>query len=340
VLNGDTTRRTCHCRLESPEERPEERDAFKYPNLTAHVREHRSRLLVDVLTILSAYCLAGRPKANLKPWGSFEGWSDLVRQAVVWVGLEDPGQTRQELTEHSDRDAEHLRELIAGWEEVDLDCAGLTAREALNRLDRDKNGTSYLRLRNVLAEIYDLKPGELPGAKKLGNRLKQLRGRACGGKSFSDRNENRDGVKLWRVVQLDKANVGAGSADSAGSSTALTTRDESCFSNGYLYDRAIEKRAVADPAESADPAPDFTFTVAFPADLTHKRRDCQSVTGWNHVCGDRFCWRCFPPIEASAVVPPTSAQRRPSPPAVQLGDSQPATTTKIPGFNIKDSAKT
>ena len=29
--------------------------------------------------------------------GSYEGWSNLVREAVVWCGLPDPGETRQEL---------------------------------------------------------------------------------------------------------------------------------------------------------------------------------------------------------------------------------------------------
>ncbi len=43
------------------------------------------------LTILGAYVQAGRPSMNLRHWGSFEGWSDLVRGAVVFAGLPDPG---------------------------------------------------------------------------------------------------------------------------------------------------------------------------------------------------------------------------------------------------------
>ena len=302
VLNGDTTRRTCQCRLESPEERPEERTAFKIPNLTSYVKQQRPALLVDVLTILSAYCLAGRPQAGLKAWGSFDGWSNLVRQAVVWIGLEDPGATRQELAERSDRDAEQLRELIAGWEEIDLDCSGLTCADALQRLQANHNAP---RLRNVLANLYDLKPGELPGAKKLGNRLRQLRGRACGGKTLDDSRENRNGVKVWRVVNLASRNGmdrSAGSADSAGSATALLTRDGS-RTNGHMHDAyAHANIAGTDPAEPADPAARCpTFVAAHFGDLLHKRHDCRSTTGWRHINGQEVCFTCWPPTDLAAV---------------------------------------
>ena len=255
VLNGDTTRRTCQARLESPEERPEERQGFKYPNITQYVREHRPELLADVLTVLSAYCVAGRPRAGLKPWGSFDGWSNLIRQCVVWAGLEDPGQTRQELSERSDRDAEQLRELIAGWQEIDLDCTGLTCADALQRLSSNHAAP---RLRNVLANLYDLKPGELPGAKKLGNRLRQLRGRVCGGKTFDDKETNRDGVKVWRIVDLARRNGAcrAGSAASAGSVAAFLrgTEGEKQGDDTHTHIRPCGNRVVADPANPADPA--------------------------------------------------------------------------------------
>jgi hypothetical protein len=93
-INADTARRVCHVRLESPEERPEEREGFTHPNLLAWVAEKRTQLLAAALTILRAYCVAGRPDQSLPAWGSFEGWTGLVRSAVVWVGMPDPGETR------------------------------------------------------------------------------------------------------------------------------------------------------------------------------------------------------------------------------------------------------
>ena len=84
-------------RLESPEENPEERTGSRHPDLLAWVRQERPRLTVAAMTILRGYCVAGRPDMGLTPWRSFEGWSDLVRQSIVWCGLPDPGETRQEL---------------------------------------------------------------------------------------------------------------------------------------------------------------------------------------------------------------------------------------------------
>ena len=57
------------------------------------------------MTILQGYCVAGRPSTGLTPWGSFEGWSALVRQSIVWCGLPDPGDTRQELAGQADVEA-------------------------------------------------------------------------------------------------------------------------------------------------------------------------------------------------------------------------------------------
>jgi hypothetical protein len=103
---ADTARRICHVRLESPEEHPEERQDFLRPNLLAWVGENRPRLLAAALTVLRAYCVAGRPDQDLPAWGSFEGWSGLVRSAVVWIGLPDPGRTRLLLQDQADSPAE------------------------------------------------------------------------------------------------------------------------------------------------------------------------------------------------------------------------------------------
>ena len=54
---------------------------------------------------------------GLKPWGSFEGWSSLVRSAVVWAGLADLGDTRAELDE-VDTEGNLLSDLLLGWEEL------------------------------------------------------------------------------------------------------------------------------------------------------------------------------------------------------------------------------
>src|SRR5581483_11593895 len=52
VIGGDTARRTILCRLESPQENPEERSTFRYPQLLKQVAEYRQDYVVAALTIL------------------------------------------------------------------------------------------------------------------------------------------------------------------------------------------------------------------------------------------------------------------------------------------------
>jgi hypothetical protein len=209
ALRGDTGRRVCHIRLESGLENPEERTDFRHPDLLAWVRRERGRLLVAALTILAAYCRAGRPDQRLPPWGSYEAWSGLVRAAVVWVGLPDPGLTRLELAKRADTDGDALRGLIAGWAEADPTGDGKTAAAVLKELDADKDQAKYPTLRAVLAGLFDLPPGKVPSARRLGTRLHHFAGRVAGGRCLDSR-PGHGGAKVWFVRDTTAANGGSG----------------------------------------------------------------------------------------------------------------------------------
>ena len=131
ILAADTARRVCHIRLESKLENPEDRSGFKYQDIRKHVRKNRPALLAASLTILRGYYAAGRPDQNLKPWGSFEGWSDLVRNSIVWCGLVDPGETRTELRATSDSEAGSLRQMLVAVAHVDPAGKGLRTSDML-----------------------------------------------------------------------------------------------------------------------------------------------------------------------------------------------------------------
>ena len=108
---GDLGRRTLICRLDTGEERPDQLEYKFDPRKEA--LEHRPALVVAGLTILRAYLAAGRP-ANVPPLGSFEDWN-LVRQAVIWLGLTDPATTRERIIADDPRKGE-LSELLQLWE--------------------------------------------------------------------------------------------------------------------------------------------------------------------------------------------------------------------------------
>jgi hypothetical protein len=198
TMRADTARRVAHISLDSPLENPEERTGFKHPDLIGWVVAERPRLLSAALTILRGYCDAGRPSQGLPPWGSFEGWSDLVRQAVVWAGLADPGLAREELRLRSDSEASGLAALILAWPEIDVDGTGVTASALVNELDKERD--DYQHLRATISELCPAPPGKLPGARSVGSKFRQIRGRVVGGKFFDCRPVH--GIAKWFIRSL------------------------------------------------------------------------------------------------------------------------------------------
>ncbi|WNG25599.1 hypothetical protein F0U62_17420 [Cystobacter fuscus] len=192
---GDLSRRTLHIRLETDEERPEMRGGFRHPDLLGWVARERGRLVAAALTMLRAYFVAGCPKKDLPSWGSFEGWSNLIRQVLVWTGTADPADTREELISTSDTEANALHELLEGLLEMDPERKGMGASFILQRLEVTPG--SYNRLRDAISELL---PGQAKvTAGRLGKKLANLRGRISGGKMLANLGE-KGGSKLWAVT--------------------------------------------------------------------------------------------------------------------------------------------
>ena len=197
VLRGDMPRRVLHVRLESMEESPEERSGFTHPNLLEWVRENRGTLVVAALTILRGYVAAGRPDQQLKPWGSYEAWSALVRAAIVWAGLPDPGNTRQELRKRSDEKADILRRLIDGWQEVDTDGNGLTVAKMREHLAQHPQ--HFETLRTALEDLAPGRGGKPATNRSVGMKLRALQLKVVAGK-YLDSTDDRMG-QLWSVQE-------------------------------------------------------------------------------------------------------------------------------------------
>lgn len=114
ALRADMMRRICYCRLESPHERPEERAGFKHPALMGYVAERREELYWAALSVLRRFFEEGASQPpDMKPWGGYEGWSSVIRAAVMWAGYEDPYDTHDEMTLASD-DFSHGQVILDG----------------------------------------------------------------------------------------------------------------------------------------------------------------------------------------------------------------------------------
>jgi len=115
VFMGDISTRSLLCKLDSQLERPEER-SFDL-DLRKYIPQNRSKLVKAGLTILRAYHVAGKPTQNIKPFGRFEEWSDLVRSALVWIGMADPCESRKDI-ENSDPIRILLSSFFIAWHEI------------------------------------------------------------------------------------------------------------------------------------------------------------------------------------------------------------------------------
>lgn len=119
-LQPDIARRTCYVRLSSPHEKPELRKGFAHPSLMAWIVDNRRSLYRAAVSILHHYMSAGRPQVEIPPWGTYEGWSALVRQCLVWCGLPDPADTRDDLGV-ADEEQDLTVGLLRGLHELGLE---------------------------------------------------------------------------------------------------------------------------------------------------------------------------------------------------------------------------
>ena len=110
---GQMARRVLVGRIESPLERPQDKTDWKRPRLVEWVSQERPRLVAALLTILRAYIVAGSPDlTGGARWGSFEGWSALIPNAVRFAG--GPDILRFRAPEDADVERESLGALLAG----------------------------------------------------------------------------------------------------------------------------------------------------------------------------------------------------------------------------------
>ena len=86
---GDMSRRVLRIDIQDDTGAPSNRKV-RHTDLIRYCRNNRAQLVRAALTLLSGWIAAGRPRQPLPAFASYEQWSDIVRQCVVWCGLPDP----------------------------------------------------------------------------------------------------------------------------------------------------------------------------------------------------------------------------------------------------------
>ncbi len=106
---GDLTRRVVLINLDARMERPEER-VFKR-DVIAVAKSDRVRLVTAGMTLLRAF-IAQRGPRIVPALGSFEGWSNLIRSALMWLGEADPLGNAAKVREN-DPERERMLSILA-----------------------------------------------------------------------------------------------------------------------------------------------------------------------------------------------------------------------------------
>lgn len=193
VVAGDMARRILVCRLDPRMENPEQAEYDFDPRTEA--TEHRTEIVSAGLTILRAFITAGRPKQS-KPLGSFNEWN-LVRDAVIWLGLPDPAITveRNKVDDPLKSELSNLLELwvtALGEKEVGLADIGIEAEQS--------RSPQINELHQALASMT--RNGQF-NTKSIGRLLRKHIDRIVNGRALR-KNSGPSGSLLYRVEILDR----------------------------------------------------------------------------------------------------------------------------------------
>ena len=185
---GDLGRRTLVIRIDTGEERPDQIEHDFDPR--AEVIAERPALVVAGLTILRAYLTAGRPQ-RLAPMGSFEDWN-VVREALVWLGEEDPIVTRERVIADDPRKGE-LADLLELW----ADALGGRA-VTLAEISEEAAGASPGKIARLHQALADRTKKGIFSATSIGRYLGKQKDRLVGGRVLRCI-DDPSGVKRYRL---------------------------------------------------------------------------------------------------------------------------------------------
>jgi hypothetical protein len=205
VIVGDVCRRVIITNLDPEMERPELRQ-FGFDPVEMILKD-RGEYIAAALTICRAYIVAGKP-ACAPRLASFEGWSDTVRSALIWLGKADPVKS-MENAKAEDPERIELSAMMEGWgaaigfgigARVRLTSAlstGAATHRERDGADLEPAHPEFHATLQAMALRETGKRGQMPDATMLGNYLRKFKGRVISRKRFANRPDERKGAEWW-----------------------------------------------------------------------------------------------------------------------------------------------
>ena len=206
VIAGDMTRRAIVSRLDAKMERPELREFTFEP--VERAKGERPLYVAAALTILLAFTAAGAPR-QASPLGSFEEWSRLVRDALLWLGCADPCTTMEQ-ARATDPMKQELREVVTHWRSI-VGTEPITVRRLIEKASQQSGGYGGAKLefdhpdlREALLAVAGL--GGAINGRKVGHWL-AAHARQIVGTCFVEQDGVIRGTMTWRLVDHSAKSV-------------------------------------------------------------------------------------------------------------------------------------
>lgn len=201
----DTIRRVISARIATDDEEPWRR-AFPFTPVE-FAQRHRVALVSAACTLLAAFIGAGMPApAGLAPLGTFEDWSRIIRNALLWLDLADPVSTQDAFALH-DPAREALVDLLAALRVIFSDarfrCLDVVTLAASASMDTADSPAGSLRM--ALRAIFD---GHLPDMRRLGRYFDTHRDEVAGGLRLLAEFDAHAKANRWRVVPAARGECG------------------------------------------------------------------------------------------------------------------------------------
>jgi putative DNA primase/helicase len=201
----DMTRRVIVGSLDPKCERPELLEFEARP--LDIVRADRGRYVVAALTIVRDFNSAGAPQQATSV-GSYEAWSTMLRDALLWLDEADPIDTMEKLR-GADRVLASIRAATAGWEAaVGFDrCRvrdAITAAMKRERNDAWKGEEDLMHpdFHDALFAVARSNGGEI-NPERLGRWLKKHGNRIVGNRRFVE-DGSAGGAAIWRLEGVEE----------------------------------------------------------------------------------------------------------------------------------------
>jgi hypothetical protein len=212
IIVGDAWRRVITSNLDPAMERPELRQFDFDP--VARVLSNRGQYIAAALTICRAYLIAGRP-GKAPRLASFEGWSDTVRSALIWLGKDDPVKS-MENANAEDPERIELSNMIEAWGAAigigpgcRLKLAAVLSKglEMIRQYDNSDLEPTHPEFYAALEDVAlknTGKRGLKPDARMFGKWLQRFKGRVIDGKRFMVLPNAKHGNEWWVEKVLTK----------------------------------------------------------------------------------------------------------------------------------------